>query len=56
MTNLINDPGRAGIRAELEERLQAELARQHDEFLHGMDYIRRWSYTVDAGGTVPYTP
>lgn len=56
MTNLINDPGRAGIRAELEERLQAELARQHDEFLHGMDYIRRWGYTVDAGGTVPYTP
>jgi len=52
--NLVNLPEYAPIQQELEDRLQSKLADVGDEFLPGMEYIRRWGYPVDATGTVPY--
>lgn len=43
----------AEIQAELEAQLQRELEAVGDEFLDGMDYIRRWAYPLDDSGTVP---
>jgi hypothetical protein len=40
---------------ELDDWLQRKLDERGDEFLPGMEYIRRWGYPVDARGTVPYT-
>ena len=40
---------------ELDAWLQRRLDAAGDEFLPGMEYIRRWGYPVDETGTVPYT-
>ncbi len=53
--NQIADPGFLELQLQLDARLTDMLARQGDEFLHGDEYIRRWGYTVDASGTVPYS-
>ncbi len=53
--NLVDDPGSRRLRERLDERLDAMLAQLGDDFLHGDEYIRRWGYTVDETGTVPYT-
>jgi len=55
LDNLIEREDCADIRADLERRLQAKLDRLGDEFLPGMDYIRKWGYVVDETGTAPYT-
>ena len=39
----------------LADRLHAKLRAEDDEFLSGMDYVRRWGYTVDESGTIPIT-
>jgi arylsulfatase A-like enzyme len=52
--NLVDSPAHAALRADLEARLQRKLQALGDEFLPGMEYIRRWNYAVDADGTVPY--
>ena len=54
--NLIGRPGHAALQREMEGRLQAKLKQAHDEFLPAGEYIRRWGYTVDKTGTVPYMP
>ena len=54
MRNLVDSPAHATVRAELEARLQRRLQTIGDDFRPGMDYIRRWQYTVDATETVPY--
>ena len=54
--NLVGRPEHAALQREMEGRLQAKLKETHDEFLPAGEYIRRWGYTVDATGTVPYTP
>jgi arylsulfatase A-like enzyme len=55
MRNLVDDPASAGVRRELEAELQRRLDATGDEFLPGLEYIRRWGYPVDETGTVPYT-
>ncbi|MDD9956333.1 MAG: sulfatase-like hydrolase/transferase [Anaerolineaceae bacterium] len=55
LQNRINDPACRDLRLQLDARLGEMLARQGDEFLHGDKYIRRWGYTVDETGTVPYS-
>jgi arylsulfatase A-like enzyme len=58
MENLVpdaHDPAHAALVRELDERLQRRLDAMGDEFLPGLDYIRRWGYPVDETGTVPYT-
>ena len=52
--NLAADPSMAGLRRDLDDLLVRKRARLGDEFLPGMEYIRRWGYEVDETGTVPY--
>lgn len=54
-TNLIGQSTHASVAEELDQQLQQRLASMNDEFLPGMDYIRRWGYVVSENGTVPYT-
>jgi hypothetical protein len=43
------------VQDNLEKDLSHRLKETGDEFLAGMEYVKRWGYTVDATGTVPYT-
>lgn len=53
--NLAGKPEAAAIQRELDAELARRLKARKDDFLHGMEYIKRWGYAVDASGTVPYT-
>ena len=55
MRDLSHDPRSLPIRDSLDEALRTKLERQGDDFLPGEEYIRRWGYSVDETGTVPYT-
>jgi len=55
LENLVDKPEHTRLVGELDAWLQHKLDALGDEFLPGMDYIRRWGYTVDETGTVPYT-
>lgn len=55
LENLVEAPAYAAIVEELDGWLQRRLDALGDEFLPGLEYIRRWSYPVDETGTVPYT-
>jgi arylsulfatase A-like enzyme len=54
LRNLVGDPAFAKLQSNLDVRLQRRLDARGDKFLPGMEYIRKWGYTVDAEGTVPY--
>ncbi len=54
LNNLIGKPEHAQLQDQLEKKLQEKLKGMNDEFLPGMEYIRRWNYTVSENGTVPY--
>ena len=56
MDNLVNQSGHAKLQAELEATLARQLKESSDEFLPAEAYIKKWGYTVDGNGTVPYTP
>jgi len=56
LQNRIDRPEYAAIQREMEGLLKKKLAEQHDEFLPGEEYIKRWGYQVDATGTMPYKP
>ncbi len=53
--NLIGGPEYSDLQKELDEHLQRKLDAMGDQFLPGIEYIRRWNYPLDATGTVPYT-
>ena len=53
-TNLVGRVEYGGVQARLEAMLAAELRRTGDDFRPGGEYIRRWGWTVDENGTVPY--
>ena len=56
LQNLVSKgPAHAHLVRELDAWLQRRLDAMGDEFLPGMDYIKRWGYPVDETGTVPYT-
>lgn len=55
MRNLVHDRNASGVRDMLDHRLQKKLDETRDQFLTGTEYIRKWGYTVDKNGTVPYT-
>ncbi len=54
--NLAGHPKFLKLQAKLEAALRRRRAATHDQFLPGTAYLRQWGYTVDATGTVPYTP
>jgi arylsulfatase A-like enzyme len=56
LTNLVNQPGHTRLQAELEAALKDKLRAARDDFLPADRYLQKWGYTVDATGTVPYTP
>jgi arylsulfatase A-like enzyme len=56
LDNLVNRPTNATLQAQLEATLVRKLKAGNDKFLPAETYIRRWGYTTDANGTVPYTP
>ena len=39
----------------LDELLSKKLKETNDDFLPGLDYIKKWGYTLDETGTVPFT-
>jgi hypothetical protein len=56
MHNLVNQPGHKRLQRKLEAALARKLKNSGDEFLPAEGHIRKWGYSVDANGTVPYTP
>ncbi len=52
--NLVDDQAYSQLRQDLDDWLQKKFDALGDEFLPGMDYIRKWNYTVNETGTVPY--
>jgi hypothetical protein len=56
MQNLVNQPGHKKLQRKLEVVLARKLKDSGDEFLPAEAYIEKWGYSVDANGTVPYTP
>ena len=55
MNNLVDDPAFSNKKEELEQLLSQRLKATNDEFLHGLEYIKKWKYPLDKTGTVPYT-
>jgi arylsulfatase A-like enzyme len=56
LANLIGKPEHAQAQAELDALLKKKLAEQHDEFLPGAEYIKKWGYKVGPNGTMPEKP
>ena len=56
MTNLVNRAETADTQRVLEGMLQAQLERVGDQLQPAGELIKKWGYTVDATGTVPYKP
>ena len=55
LINLANQFATAKLQADMEAILTRKLKESSDEFLPAAAYIKKWGYTVDATGTVPYT-
>ena len=55
LRNLIGLPEAAEFQARLDAHLSKKLKATNDSFLPGPDYLKRWNYTVDKTGTVPYS-
>ncbi len=54
MENLVNRPEVSDWQRQLDGWLTEKLRQTRDEFLPGPEYVRRWNWTVDEDGTVPY--
>ena len=52
--NLINKPSVASIQSKLHKTLVSKLKKNDDNFLPGMDYIKKFNYSVDETLTVPH--
>ncbi len=52
--NLIENPNYRDVAEKLDLLLRKKLNERGDEFLPGNEYIKKWNYTVDATGTIPY--
>ena len=54
LNNLVGKKAFLKIQKSLDKRLSQKLKANNDEFLPGMQYVKRWNYTVDETETVPY--
>jgi arylsulfatase A-like enzyme len=54
LNNLVGQPSLAAIQSKLDRDLLNELKIRKDEFLPGLDYVKKWNYVIDATETVPY--
>ncbi|MRI02400.1 sulfatase-like hydrolase/transferase [Kriegella sp. EG-1] len=55
MNNLVGNETFASLQKDLDGQLRKRLEDTGDEFLPGIEYIRKWGYPIDETGTVPYT-
>ncbi|MCK0156465.1 sulfatase-like hydrolase/transferase [Cellulophaga sp. F20128] len=53
--NLIGNEKYTSVQATLDKQLDQKLKANNDQFLPGPEYIKKWGYTVDKTGTIPYT-
>lgn len=56
LANRANDVDFMPVQRDLDALLAGMLAEMGDEFLPGSAYVERWGYTVDASGTMPFSP
>ena len=56
MRNLVNQPDQSSLQAKLEATLARKLQASGDAFLSAHTYIKKWGYTVNTNGTMPYDP
>jgi arylsulfatase A-like enzyme len=54
LNNLVGQASVAAIQNKLDRDLLNELKIRRDEFLPGLDYVKKWNYVIDANETVPY--
>ncbi len=54
LDNLVNRSEALELQETLDDQLQSRLSETDDQFLPGMEYVRRWGYPLDETGTVPY--
>jgi arylsulfatase A-like enzyme len=54
LTNLVNNAEYMEVQTDLEAKLIGLLRQTGDEFLPGIEYIKKWGYVTDKNGTVPY--
>lgn len=54
MNNLVGQASHSAIQNKLDRDLLNELKIRKDEFLPGLDYVKKWNYVIDANETVPY--
>jgi len=54
MNNLVDNDKYANIQSDLDSRLAKRLKANGDDFFNGTYYVKKWGYTVDDSGTVPY--
>jgi arylsulfatase A-like enzyme len=54
LNNLVGQSSLAAIQNKLDRDLLNELKIRKDEFLPGLDYVKKWNYVIDATETVPY--
>jgi hypothetical protein len=56
LQNLVHQSAHARLQRDLDALLANKLMQAGDAFLSAEEYVTKWGYTVDANGTVPYTP
>lgn len=54
LNNLVNKKQYVEIQKKLDKELMEMLKERNDKFLPGEKYIKKWGYSVDETGTVPY--
>ncbi|MUH36458.1 DUF229 domain-containing protein [Zobellia amurskyensis] len=55
LNNLVGNEGYTSVQDDMEKLLSQRLKETGDEFLPGLEYIKKWGYPIDETGTVPYT-
>jgi arylsulfatase A-like enzyme len=54
LDNRVNKPQYAELQKKLDDILSQKLKETNDEFLPGDEYIKKWGYTVDQTGSIPW--
>jgi arylsulfatase A-like enzyme len=54
LKNLVNDKKYENVQNKLEMELSDILKKNNDEFLNGLEYIKKWNYVIDETETIPY--
>ena len=55
MNNVVDDPAFSSEKEQLDQLLSQRLKATDDEFLHGLEYVKKWKYPLNKTETVPYT-